>query len=109
MASKTNIPYVEKGSAEEHLIEIRSNGIITADMADSNVKVKCMVHQSSYQYGGIRRAINHVYILERVKMPERIKRELSTFIVRMERTLIVENQMLGLNISKEKNHQPQFI
>ena len=82
---------------------IRSNGIITADMVDSNGKVKFMVHQSSSNYGGTRSAINHVYILARVKIPERMKIELSTFIARMERTLIVEKQMLGLIISEEKN------
>ena len=54
-----------------------------------------MVHQSSSQCGGIRSAINHVYILARVKIREIIKRELSTFIVRMERTVIAEKQMLG--------------
>ena len=52
---------------------IRSNEIITADMVDSNGNVKCMVHQSSSQYGGIRSTINHVYILEGAQMPERIK------------------------------------
>ena len=81
MASKMNVSYVENDSAEEHLREIRSNNIITADMVDSNGKVECMVHQSSFQYGGIRSAINNVCILERVQIPERMKRELSTFIV----------------------------
>ena len=60
LASKMNVTYVEKDIVEEHLIAIRSEKIITADMVDSNVKVKCMVNQSSYQYGGIRSAINHV-------------------------------------------------
>ena len=45
MASKMNVAYVEKDIAEEHLIAIRSDKIITADMVDSNVKVKFMVHQ----------------------------------------------------------------
>ena len=63
---------------------------MTADMVDSNGKVKCMVHQSSSQYGGIRSAINHVYILTRLKMPEIMKRELSTFIAGMDRKVIVE-------------------
>ena len=85
-----NVSSVEKDSAEEHLRAIRSNEIITADMLNSNERVKCMVHQSSSKYGGIRRAINHVYILERVQMPEIMKRELSTFIVGMERTEIAE-------------------
>ena len=62
MALKMNVAYVEKDNAEEHLRAIRSDGIITADMVDSTGKVKCMVHQSSSQYGGIRSAINHVYI-----------------------------------------------
>ena len=60
MASKINVSYAEKDSAEDPLRAIRSNGIITADMVDSNGNVKCMVHQSSSQYGGIRSAINHV-------------------------------------------------
>ena len=45
MASKMNIDYVEKDSAEDHFIVTRSNKIITTYMVDSNVKVKCMVHQ----------------------------------------------------------------
>ena len=64
-----------------------------------------MVHQSSYRYGGIKSAINHVYILARVQMPEIMKRELTTFIAGMERTVIAEKKMLGINISEEKNHQ----
>ena len=68
---------------------IRSNKIITADMVYSNGKVKCMFHQSGSQYGIIIGTINHVYILERVKILERIRRELSTFIVVMGRTVIV--------------------
>ena len=90
MALKMNVPYVEKYSAEEHLKAIRSDGIIITNMVDSNIKVKCMVHQSSYQYGGIRSAINRVYILARVKMPERMKIELSIFISGMERTVIAD-------------------
>ena len=70
MASKINVAYVEKDSAEEHLREIWSNIIITADMFGINGKVKFMVHQQTYQYGGIRSAINYVYILERVQIPE---------------------------------------
>ena len=57
-----NVAYVKKDSAEKHLIEIRSNRIITADMVYSNGKLKCVLHQSSSQYGAIRSAINHVYI-----------------------------------------------
>ena len=57
----------------------------------------------SSQYGGIRSAINHVYILARVQIPEIMKRELSEFIKIMERTVIVEKQMLGLNFSEGKN------
>ena len=64
MASKINVSYVENDIAEEHLIVIWSDVIITADMVDSNGKVKYMVPQSSSQYGGIRSAINHVCILE---------------------------------------------
>ena len=60
MASKMNVAYVEKYSAEENLRSIRSKGIIIAGMVDSNGKVKSMVHQLSSQYGGIRSAINHV-------------------------------------------------
>ena len=66
-------------------------------MVDSNGKVKFMVHQSSYQYGGIRSGINHVYILARVRITERMKIELSTFVAGMERTVIAEKQMLGIN------------
>ena len=55
-----NYAYVEKYSAGEHLRAIRSNVIITADMVDSNGKVKCMIRKLSSQYGGIRSAINHV-------------------------------------------------
>ena len=69
MASKMNVAYVENNSAGDHLIVIRSEGIITAYMVDSNGKVKCMVHQPHSQYGGIRSAINHDYILTRVKIP----------------------------------------
>ena len=65
-----------------------------------------MVHQSSSQCGGIRSAINHVYILARVKMREIIKRELSTFIMRMYITVIAEKYMLGIKIMNGKNHQP---
>ena len=72
-------------------------------MVDSNGKVKCMVHQSSYQYGGIRSAINHVYIFAIVQMPEIMKRELSTFISGIDRKLIVEKQMLGFKIPEGKN------
>ena len=64
-----NVAYVEKDSAWDNLKEIRSYVIITAAMVESNGKVKCMFKQSSSQYGGIRSATNHVYILERVKMP----------------------------------------
>ena len=88
--SKMNVPYVEKDSTEEHLIAIRSNVIINVDMVDSNGKVKCVFQQSRSQYGGIRSAINHVYILARVQIPERMKKELSIFIAGMERTLIPE-------------------
>ena len=70
MAPKMNVASVENDSAEEHLRAIRINRMITADMVDSNVKLKCMVHQSSSQCGGIRIAINHVYILARVQIPE---------------------------------------
>ena len=45
MASKMNVAYVEKDSAEEHLRAIRSKVIITVEMLDSNGKVKCMFHQ----------------------------------------------------------------
>ena len=47
MESKIDVTYVENDSAEEHLITIISNIIITADMVGSSVKVKFMVHQSS--------------------------------------------------------------
>ena len=70
MALKINVSYVETDSAEEHLREIRSNKIVTTDMVNSNRKVRCMVHQSSSRYGGIRSAMNHVYILARVQLPE---------------------------------------
>ena len=107
--SNMNVPYVEKDSAEEHLRAIRSKIIITVDIVDSNGKVKCMFHQSCSQYGGIRSAINHVYIVERVQIPERMKKGQSIFIAGMERTLIAEKQMLGLKFYEGKNHQPQGI
>ena len=72
-------------------------------MVDIKGKVKCMVHQSSSQYEIIKIAINRVYILARVQTPERMKRELSTFIVGMEITVLAEKQMLGLKISEGKN------
>ena len=50
----------------------------------------------------MRIAITHAYILARVQMPERMKRELSTFIAGTERTLIAEIQMLGIKILGEK-------
>ena len=78
-------------------------------MVDSNGKVKCMVHQSSSQCGGIRRAINHVNILARVQIPKIIKRELSTFIAGIEITVISEKQVLGLKIPKVKTYHPQGI
>ena len=62
-----------------------------------------MVHRSSSWFGVIINAINHVYILKRVQMPEIIKRDLSTFILGMDRTVIVEKQMLGLKFSEGKN------
>ena len=37
--------HTEKDIAEEHLRAIRSVEIVTAEMVDSNGKVKCMVHQ----------------------------------------------------------------
>ena len=80
---------MENNSVEEHLRAIRSDGIITADMVDSNGKVKCMFHQSSSQYGSIIIAINRIYIFSRVKIPEGMKRELSIFITLMDRTLIM--------------------
>ena len=83
MASKINVAYVEKDLAEEHLIAIRSNYFFTADMVNINGKLKLMVHQESSQYGGIRSAINHVYILEILQIPEIIKIELSTFVAGM--------------------------
>ena len=43
MASKMNVTDVENDSAEDHLRAIRRDEIITADMVDSNGKVKCMV------------------------------------------------------------------
>ena len=40
-----------------------------------------MVYQSSSQYGGIRSAIDHVYILARgAQIPETTKREILKFI-----------------------------
>ena len=62
-----------------------------------------MVNQSSSPNGGIRIAINHVYILVRSQITETTRRELPTFIVGMERTLIAEKHMLGLKISEIKN------
>ena len=82
--------------------EISNNRIISAEMVDGNGKVKCMVHPSSSQYGGIRSAINHVYILEIVQMTEIMKREISTFFAGMERTIITEKQMFGIKIPKRK-------
>ena len=81
---------------------IRGNAIITAEMLDINVQVKCLVHQSCSHYGGILSAINHAQTLIRVQMPERMKRELSIFIAGIERTVTVENQMLGLKFSEFK-------
>ena len=43
MESEMNVADVEKDSAEEHLRSIRRDEIITADISDSNGKVKCMV------------------------------------------------------------------
>ena len=68
MGSKINVASVKNDSAEEHLRVIRSNEIIIADMVDSYGKGKCMVLQSSSQYGGIRSANNNNYILTRVQM-----------------------------------------
>ena len=48
MALKINVSYMEKDSTGKYLREIRSNNIITEYVVDSNVKVKCMVHQSSF-------------------------------------------------------------
>ena len=45
MASKTIVDYVENDSAEDHLRAIRTNGINTTDMMNSNGKVKFMVNQ----------------------------------------------------------------
>ena len=98
----TAVSYMEKDSEEEHLRAIRSENIITADMVDCNGKVKCMVHQSSSQYGDIRSSINHVYILTRVQMKERTRRELSIFIAGMEIIVIVEKQMLGIKSPEGK-------
>ena len=62
--------------------------------------MKCMVHKSIYQYGGIRSNINQVYILARVQIPEILKRELSTFIAGIERKLIAEKHILGIKFTK---------
>ena len=70
MSTKMNVVTVERESAEEYLIFIGSDDTISDDMVDSNGKVKLRVHQSASQYGGIRSAINHVYTLARVKMPQ---------------------------------------
>ena len=105
MTSKTNVAYVENDILEEHLIPIRGERIITPGMVESNGNMKCIFHQSSCQYVGIISAINHIYILERVQMPERMKIELSKFIMGKEITLIAEKYMLGLKISKGKNPQ----
>ena len=43
MASKMNVAYVEKDSAEENLKATRSHKSINTDMVDSNGNVKCMV------------------------------------------------------------------
>ena len=72
-----NFTYVENDSAEENLRSIRTDGISNAYIVDSNIKVKCMVHKSSSQYGCIRSAINNAYMLARVKMTEIMKRERS--------------------------------
>ena len=102
MASELNVAYVENNSAEEHLRAIRNNKIIITYMVENNGKVKCMVHHSIYQYGGIRSTINHVYILTRVKIPEIMKIDLSTFIAVMDRILIAEKKMLRLKITEGK-------
>ena len=73
MALKMNVSYVENDSAEDNLRAIRSETIITAGTMGSNVKIKCMVHQSISRYGCIRSAINHVYILARVQNLEIMK------------------------------------
>ena len=109
MASKINVAYVEKDSVEGHFRAIRSDKIITTDMVDSNGNLEYMVHQSSSRYGDIRSAIDHVYIFARVKMPEIMKREISTFIEGMERIVIVEKNILGLKNSKGKKHQPRGV
>ena len=72
-------------------------------MVDSNVRVECMVHQSSSRYGGIISAIDHVYILARLQMLERMKREISTFISGMDIPVILKKQMLGLIIYEKKS------
>ena len=69
MVLKMDVSYVEKDITEENLREIRSDGIIITDILDSIRKVKCMVHQSSSQYRGIRSVINYVYMLARAKIP----------------------------------------
>ena len=75
MAPKMNVGYVEKDIAQEHLREIRYNGITTIDMLYSNGKVNFMVHQSSLHFS-------------RVQMPEIIKRYILLFIAGTERTVI---------------------
>ena len=102
MALKMNVSYVEKDSEEEHFRVTRSNKIITAYMVDSNGKVKSMVHHSSSQYGGIRIVINRVYIFIRAQMLETMKREISTFIAGMERTVIAEKQICSLKFYEGK-------
>ena len=101
MAPKLNVAYMENDDVEEHLRAIESNKVINSDMVYSNGKVKFMVHKSSYQYGGIKSAINCIYSLAKVQMPERMKRELSTFIVVMDKTVIAEKKMLDIKNSEE--------
>ena len=86
MASKMNVAYVEKDIAEEHL-----RAIIIKEMLESSGKVNFMVHQLSSRYGGNRSAINHVCIFARLKMPEKNKIELSSFIVGTERAVICKD------------------
>ena len=110
MASKINDASVENDSVEGNLRAIRSDKIITTEMVDSNGKVKCMVHQSSSQYGGTIIAIDHVFILERVKIPEIKKRELSTIYCRNgDDSNGRETDAWSKNPQRKKSHQPQYI
>lgn len=107
MSTKKNEVYVEKAAAHEYMKEISkdiSDDPIVIDDDDVNEEgfVKCLVHQSSSQYSGIRSGISYVYKLANLPFPTELSRNLSKYISGIDRTIVKAKEKLGLSITEGK-------